>query len=54
MFSTPEIVRAAVRKLLDEWGTHPGLIVNLGHGIEPHTPIENVQALVEAVHEVRG
>lgn len=53
LFSTPQIVQATVRKLLDEWGAHPGLIVNLGHGIEQHTPIENVQALVEAVH-VKG
>jgi len=36
------IVRAA--------GTAPGHIFNLGHGIVPGTPPENVAALVEAVH----
>jgi uroporphyrinogen decarboxylase len=36
------IVRAA--------GTAPGHIFNLGHGIVPATPPENVEALVQAVH----
>ncbi|MCD6046076.1 MAG: hemE [Gammaproteobacteria bacterium] len=51
LFSTPEKIKAAVKSVLNEWGPHPGLIVNLGHGIEQHTPIENVQALIAAVHE---
>lgn len=50
LFSTPEKIRAAVKALLNDFGSHPGLIVNLGHGIEQNTPIENVHALVEAVH----
>lgn len=51
LFSTPEKIRAAVKALLSDWGQRPGLIVNLGHGIEQHTPIENVQALIAAVHD---
>jgi uroporphyrinogen decarboxylase len=51
LFSTPEKIYAAVKSLLKEWGSHPGLIVNLGHGIEQHTPLENVAALIAAVHE---
>jgi uroporphyrinogen decarboxylase len=38
------VVRAA--------GAAPGHIFNLGHGIVPKTPPENVAALVETVHRV--
>ncbi len=29
-------------------------IVNLGHGIVPHTPIENVHALCDTIRDIRG
>ncbi|MES2717758.1 MAG: uroporphyrinogen decarboxylase [Pseudomonadota bacterium] len=57
LFATPEAVAAEARAVLDSfgppqrpdgrWGGH---IFNLGHGINQHTPLEHVQALVEAVH----
>ncbi|HKQ96530.1 MAG TPA: uroporphyrinogen decarboxylase [Candidatus Polarisedimenticolia bacterium] len=43
-----EVVRRA-RALLDRVGKRPGHIFNLGHGILPHTPLDNVLALVETV-----
>jgi uroporphyrinogen decarboxylase len=52
LFTTPEIVRREVRKILDRAAGRPGHIFNLGHGIMPETPVENVLALVEAVHEL--
>jgi uroporphyrinogen decarboxylase len=44
-----EVVRRA-RALLARAGHRPGWIFNLGHGILPHTPVDNVLALVETVH----
>jgi uroporphyrinogen decarboxylase len=48
----PEL-RARVLELLKRTGTRPGHIFNLGHGILPETPVENVKAVVEIVREVR-
>jgi uroporphyrinogen decarboxylase len=39
------------KKILDEVGDRPGHIFNLGHGIIPETPVDNVKALVDIVHE---
>jgi uroporphyrinogen decarboxylase len=49
--ATPEAVRAQAKALLDEVDGRPGHIFNLGHGIIPETPVENVKALVDFVHE---
>jgi len=35
-------------------GTRPGHIFNLGHGILPETPVENVKAVVQMVREFRA
>jgi uroporphyrinogen decarboxylase len=37
-------------RVLREAGDTPGYIFNLGHGVLPDTPVENVQLLVEVVH----
>ena len=37
--------------LIDEVGGRPGHIFNLGHGIIPETPVDNVKRLVDFVHE---
>ena len=57
LFATPEQVAAEARRVLEDFGTpHAGTgmgpthVFNLGHGISQHTPPDNVQALVEAVH----
>ncbi len=46
----PEL-RTKVSDLLHRTGTRPGHIVNLGHGILPETPVENVKAVVSLVRE---
>ena len=52
LFTSPEVVRRRARDVLDRAANRPGHIFNLGHGILPETPVENVVALVEAVHEL--
>ncbi len=46
----PEVKRQAA-DVLRRAGGRPGHIFNLGHGVLPQTPVENVQRLVEFVHE---
>ncbi|HET7225897.1 MAG TPA: uroporphyrinogen decarboxylase [Candidatus Eisenbacteria bacterium] len=48
LFAPPARVQAEVEAML-EAGDGPGHIANLGHGILPDTPLEAVQALVDAV-----
>jgi uroporphyrinogen decarboxylase len=44
-------VAAQTQAILDEVGDRNGHIFNLGHGIVPETPVDNVKFLVELVHE---
>lgn len=41
-----------VADILAQVDGRPGYIFNLGHGILPQTPVENVAALVDIVHEL--
>lgn len=52
LFASPRKVRELVAGVLADYGTGPGHIFNLGHGILQHTPVESVSALVEAVREL--
>jgi uroporphyrinogen decarboxylase len=44
-------LRSKVNDLLRRTGTRPGHIFNLGHGILPETPVENVKAVVQMVRD---
>jgi uroporphyrinogen decarboxylase len=46
-----DLVRERARQVLRRAGGRPGHIFNLGHGVLPSTPLENLQLLVETVHE---
>ncbi len=46
----PELERRAA-SVLQQAAGRPGHIFNLGHGVLPMTPVENVRALVDFVHE---
>jgi uroporphyrinogen decarboxylase len=48
----PEL-RMRINELLRRTGSRPGHIFNLGHGILPETPVENVKACVEIVREFK-
>ena len=45
-----EMVISKTLEILESMKDYPGYIFNLGHGILPQTPVENVQTLVETVH----
>jgi len=49
LFQPLEIVRKEVRFLLNEMKDDPGFIVNLAHGVKPHTPLDAVETLVKEV-----
>ena len=50
LLTDPDAVRREAAAIVRAAGPAPGHIFNLGHGIVPGTPPENVAALVEAVH----
>jgi uroporphyrinogen decarboxylase len=52
LFASPDFIRARAAHILSRAGNRPGHIFNLGHGILPETPVDNVIALVDAVHEI--
>ncbi|MBI2428943.1 MAG: uroporphyrinogen decarboxylase [Ignavibacteriales bacterium] len=49
LFSTPERIEHGVKSILQKYGNGSGHIFNLGHGILPETPVENVKAFINAV-----
>ena len=50
LLTDPDTVSREAAAIVRAAGPEPGHIFNLGHGIVPKTPPENVAALVETVH----
>ncbi len=51
LFSAWKNVKLRAQEILDRAAARPGHIFNLGHGILPETPVENVKALAAYVQE---
>ena len=51
LFAPPEILKARVEEILSLAANRPGHIFNLGHGIVPGTPVENVIEVVRTVRD---
>ncbi|HID75544.1 MAG TPA: uroporphyrinogen decarboxylase [Planctomycetaceae bacterium] len=48
----PELIRQRTGEVIEQAAGRPGHIFNLGHGVLPQTPVENVRLLVETVKEL--
>lgn len=53
LFAPLDVLEKRVGEILRAANGRPGHIFNLGHGIVPGTPVENVQAVVRMVREFR-
>ncbi len=51
LLTDPATVISATRRVLAQAGGRPGHVFNLGHGVLPATPVENVEAMVRTVLE---
>ncbi len=51
LLASVDLIKKEVKRILDAVKGRPGHVFNLGHGILPNTPVENVAALVDMVHE---
>jgi uroporphyrinogen decarboxylase len=45
-----ELVSERAKDVLTRAGGRPGHIFNLGHGVLPDTPVDNLKRLVDLVH----
>ncbi len=52
LYASPEKIRLEVQKVLESYGTGPGHVFNLGHGIHQHVNPDNLGAMVQAVRDL--
>ncbi|MFH1737004.1 MAG: uroporphyrinogen decarboxylase [Actinomycetota bacterium] len=52
LLAGPAEIEKRVRDVLEQAGSRPGHIFNLGHGILPQTPVENAKHFVDCVHRL--
>ena len=49
---SPDVIGQGVADVLESYGSGPGHVFNLGHGITPDIDPEHLGVLVDAVHEL--
>ena len=52
LYGSHEIIRKEVTRILEVFGPESGHVFNLGHGILPDIPVDNVYFLVDTVREI--
>jgi len=52
LYGSHDIIRKEVTRILDVFGCESGHVFNLGHGILPDIPVDNVRFLVDTVREI--
>jgi uroporphyrinogen decarboxylase len=52
LYGSREYIKRRVTDILDQVGNRNGHIFNLGHGILPTTPTDNVKYMIDLVHEL--
>jgi len=53
LYGEPERVRSEVQRTLEAFAGRSGYVFNLGHGILPESPLENVEIMCETVQAFR-
>lgn len=51
LLTKPAEIRRKASTIIEKTEGRPGYIFNLGHGVLPNTPVDNVLALIDHVHE---
>jgi uroporphyrinogen decarboxylase len=50
LYADPSVIRSKTRKMLEQFGTK-GYIANLGHGVYPDIPMDNVKHFIDTVKQ---
>lgn len=53
LYARPEVIAEETRTIIEFHGHLPGHIVNLGHGINPDTPVEHARTMIDTVKNYR-
>ena len=54
LYASATRIREEVATILNRFGSGPGHVFNLGHGITPEVDPEHARVFIEAVHELSG